>query len=90
MHVIFVTYSESDNCELNCEKFCHESLSSTEESAKRWLFDSMSHHLFNNITENKSKSEIENMFIERSMDDLIRFIHDSSYVHVQTIYYSHE
>ena len=89
MHVIFVTYASHDHYELRTNKFVGEDLETVEKMAKDWLFEEISHYIFDKT--NIKKVELENIFKTSKLNyDLIGFVHENSVVHIQTESYYHE
>lgn len=99
MHIIFLACASHYICEFNTEKFVYENKDAAEEAAKKWLFENVRHFLEDDtknwLMEHVcyvSKDDIHNFNYEEalkkvfrlnSLNDLIRFIHDNSYAHIQ-------
>jgi hypothetical protein len=89
MHVIFLTYASFEHCELRTKKFYSKELETAETLAKEWLFEEISHYIYDST--NIKKEELENIFKTKELAyDLIRYIQYNSVVHVEIEYYSHD
>jgi hypothetical protein len=88
MHVIFVTYTSYEHYHLRTYKFYSKDLDTAENLVKEWLLEEIRHYIFDKTS--IKKEELENIFKTMKLNNLIRFIHENSHVHVQTEHYYHE